>query len=134
MLPEQEGVTLEFVAPVIGGVAASDGSRIGAGDQIDGGPSVLYDAVALLPSAAGASALARNPAARDFVTDAYAHCTLIGYRSEGAPLLEATGIRELLDDGFIELADGPDAAAGFVETCRRLRFWERSARSDQKKE
>jgi hypothetical protein len=40
---------------------------------------VLYDAVVLLLSAAGAQALARNPAARDFVTDTYAHCKFIGH-------------------------------------------------------
>ena len=67
---EQEGALVEFVAPAIGGIETSDGKRIEADQQIDGGPSVLYDAVVLLVSAAGASRLAREPAARDFVTDA----------------------------------------------------------------
>jgi hypothetical protein len=43
---EQEGATVELVAPAIGGVETSDGKRIEADQQIDGGPSVLYDAVA----------------------------------------------------------------------------------------
>jgi hypothetical protein len=61
---EQEGVTVEFVAPTIGGFETSDGSRRPADEQIAGGPSVLYDVVLILPSEDGASELARMPAAR----------------------------------------------------------------------
>src|SRR6266566_3820793 len=108
---EQEGALVEFVAPAIGGVETSDGKRIEADQQIDGGPSVLYDAVVLLASAAGASRLAREPAARDFVTDAYAHYKFIGYTGDAAPLLDATGISELRDAGFIELSGNGSATS-----------------------
>jgi catalase len=123
---QQEGALVEFVAPAIGGVETSDGKRIEADQQIDGGPSVLYDAVVLLVSAAGASKLAREPAARDFVTDAYAHYKFIGYTSDAAPLLGATGVSELRDGGFIELGSN-GSAEGFLTACRQLRFWEREA-------
>jgi catalase len=123
---EREGAMVEFVAPAIGGVETSDGKRIQAGQQIDGGPSVLYDAVVLLVSAAGASQLAHEPAARDFVTDAYAHYKFIGYTSDAAPLLDATGVSELRDGGCIELGSN-GSAASFISACRRLRFWEREA-------
>jgi catalase len=125
---EEEGATVELVAPAIGGVETSDGKRIEAGQQIDGGPSVLYDAVVLLPSAAGAPKLAGEPAARDFVTDAYAHCKFIGYTADAAPLLDATGVSELRDDGFIELSSN-GSTTSFISTCRQLRFWERQATS-----
>jgi catalase len=123
---EQEGATVEFVAPAIGGVETSDGKRLEADQQIDGGPSVLYDAVALLVSPPGAAKLAREPAARDFVTDAYAHCKFIGYTGDAAALLEATGVSELRDGGFIELS-GKGSARSFITACRQLRFWEREA-------
>jgi catalase len=123
---EQEQVNVEFVAPAIGGVTASDGTHIPADQQVDGGPSVLYDAVVVLPSAEGAAALARHPAARDFVTDAYAHCKFVGYVSAAEPLFTATGLDELKDDGFIRLADG-HKAADFLSACRELRFWARQA-------
>ncbi|MGN6795799.1 MAG: DJ-1/PfpI family protein, partial [Streptosporangiaceae bacterium] len=123
---EQEGATVELVAPAVGGVETSDGKSIEADQQIDGGPSVRYDAVVLLPSAAGAPRLARQPAARDFVADAYAHCKFIGYVTDAAPLLEAIGIAELRDDGFIELS-GNGSASSFITTCRQLRFWERES-------
>jgi catalase len=92
---------------------------------VDGGPSVLYDAVALLTSAEGAGELARDAAARDFVADAYAHCKFIAYTGDAVPLLEAAGLRDRLDGGFVELTGNGKDAAGFVSTCRRLRYWER---------
>ena len=53
---------------------------------------MLYDAVAVLASEEGAAAAGREPAARDFVTDAFAHCKFIGYTSEAIPLFEACGL------------------------------------------
>ena len=53
---EAEGVTVELVAPTVGGIETSDGSRVPAGQKIDGGPSVLYDAVVVLVSQDGARA------------------------------------------------------------------------------
>src|SRR5579872_2348480 len=64
---EQEGAVLEVIAPAIGGVEASDGTRISADQKIGGGPSVLYDAVAVLPSEEGAKLLLNNASARDFI-------------------------------------------------------------------
>ena len=46
----KEGASFEIIAPKVGGAKASDGSLIAADQMIDGGPSVLYDAVALLPA------------------------------------------------------------------------------------
>ena len=47
--------------------------------------------------------LAALPAARDFVTDAFAHCKFIGYAGDAAPLFEAAGLGNLIDDGFVDL-------------------------------
>ncbi len=123
---EQEQASLEFVAPAIGGVAASDGSWISADQKVDGGPSVLYDAVVVLCSADGASELAGSAAARDFVTDAYAHYKFIGHCADAEQLFAAAGLSPLKDDGFIQLGDGRKAT-DFVTSCRQLRFWDRTA-------
>jgi catalase len=123
----KQGVNVELVAPAVGGIEASDGQRIEAGQKIDGGPSVLYDAVVLLPSAEGASNLVSSPAARDFVTDAYAHCKFIGHVSQAAALLQATGVDRLVDDGFVEIGNGSGDVSGFLGRCRELRFWQRQA-------
>src|SRR5262249_796710 len=75
---EKEGALLEIIAPHVGGVEASDGSWIEAAQQLRGGPSVLYDAVVLLPSEDGVEILMQGPTARDFLADAFLHCKLIG--------------------------------------------------------
>ena len=88
-----EGALVELVAPQIGGVVTSDGELIPAHQKIDGGPSVLYDAVAILASADGvADLLAQDPAAKDFVTDAHGHCKLVAYHPDARPLLQAAGV------------------------------------------
>ena len=121
---EDEGALIEFVAPMVGGVEASDGTWIEAKQKIDGGPSVLYDAVAVLASADGVQNLVRESTAKDFVNDAFAHCKFIAYNAEAMPLFEKAGLAADLDDGCMELSSPNDAAA-FVETCGELRFWER---------
>ena len=82
---DKEGATLEFIAPTIAGVKASDGSWIEANQKIDGGPSVLYDAVALLMAKPGPDQLTDNPAARDFVADAFTHSKFIAYTDAAKP-------------------------------------------------
>ena len=123
---EEEGAVLEIVAPQVGGVEASDGSWVEAKQKIDGGPSVLYDAVALLPSKAGATILAQEASARDFVADAFAHCKFIGYVEAALPLFKKAGVPESLDEGFVRLT-GADACTQFLTICRQLRLWTREA-------
>ena len=122
----QEGALLEIVAPHVGGVQASDGSWLDATQQLRGGPSVLYDAVALLPSADGIEILMQEPTARDFVADAFAHCKFIGYVQAALPLFGKAGVTDSRDDGCIALA-GPEDCVAFMTTCRQLRFWAREA-------
>lgn len=122
---KEEGALLEIIAPKVGGVAASDGSWIEAKQKVDGGPSVLYDAIALLLSHDGAQMLAKEPAARDFVADAFAHMKFIGYVEATTPLLEKAGVYETRDEGFIRL-DSLDCKP-FITACRKLRYWPRSA-------
>jgi catalase len=122
---EQAQVNVEIVAPAVGGVEASDGQRVPADQEIDGGPSVLYDAVVVLGLKRGTPPLASLPAARDFLTDAFAHGKFIGFTGGAAPLFEAAGLADLLDDGFADL--GQLSAGDFLSRCARLRFWPRQA-------
>jgi catalase len=120
---QDEGALLEIVAPKVGGVEASDGSWVEADQKIDGGPSVLYDAVALLPSEPGVKALAGEPAARDFIADAFAHKKFIGYVEAAASLFIRAGA-EGPDDGCIVLK-GRETCAELIAACRELRYWAR---------
>lgn len=119
----EASMTVELVAPTVVGLTLSDGTERTADQKVDGGPSVLYDVVAVLTSKEGAPDLAEEAAARDFVTDAHAHCKFIGYDPSALPLLEATGLDVLRDDGYVELSD--TGARQFLQTCRPLRHWER---------
>lgn len=92
--------------------------------MIDGGPSVLFDAVALVLSEEGAERLTGEAAARDFVADAFAHCKFIAFSAGSMPLLQKAGVDPEADEGLIELED-PKAVAKFIESCRKLRLWSR---------
>src|SRR5690348_14504059 len=122
---EQAQVNVELIAPAVGGVDDSEGNHAPADQKIDGGPSVLYDAVILLASKHGAPALAAQPAVRDFLADAYAHCKFIGYTGNASSLFEAAGLGGLTDDGFVSLDE--HSAADFISRCAKLRFWPRQA-------
>ncbi|MBB5538976.1 catalase [Rhizobium giardinii] len=121
---EKEGAVMEVVAPKVGGVEAADGSWVEARHMIDGGPSVLFDAVALILTEEGAERLTGEAAARDFVADAFAHCKFIGFTSGAAPLLQKAGVDPEADEGLIGL-DNPKGIASFIQSCRRLRLWSR---------
>ena len=117
---------MEVIAPKVGGVEAADGSTIPANHMIDGGPSVLFDAVALLLSQDGAERLTTEAAARDFVADAFAHLKFIAFTPGAKPLLMKAGIAPDADEGLISL-DGAKGVDAFIASCRKLRLWAREA-------
>ena len=125
-----EGAVLELIAPEVGRVKDSAGTWHDADEKLEGGPSVLFDAVAVLPSKEGAAILAKLPAARDFVADAVAHRKFIGYSAAATRLLEKAGVADADDEGFISLNKAGDGDK-FVATCRKVRFWDRAGRSDK---
>jgi catalase len=121
---EKEGAVMEVIAPKVGGVKASDGSWIEAKHMIDGGPSVLFDAVALVLSEEGAIFISGESAARDFVVDAFAHCKFIAFTSGALPLFQKAGVDPAADEGLIAI-DQSKAVATFIQSCRKLRQWSR---------
>ncbi|NTB97389.1 catalase [Agrobacterium tumefaciens] len=121
---EAEKAVFEFIAPKVGGVTASDGTFVEAHHMIDGGPSVLFDAVALLTSAAAIDELIKEATARDFVADAFQHCKFIGYDQSALPLLEKAGIADVMDEGMLPLP-GEGGLAAFVSELGKLRVWAR---------
>ncbi|MDB5724329.1 MAG: catalase family protein, partial [Novosphingobium sp.] len=123
------GGVYDVVAPKIGGVTLSNGEALAARQKIDGGPSVLFDAVAVIPSADGARLLVNDAPSRDFVSDAFAHCKFIGLSDGGTALMKAAGLGGKLDDGCIALSAAGDAA-GFIAACAPLRLWTRELKVD----
>ncbi|NHN56580.1 catalase [Calidifontibacter sp. DB0510] len=116
------GVLVSVVAPKAGGAKLSDGTLLEAEDAIAGGPSVLFDAVALVPGEESVAQLAKHPAAKDFVNDAFNHFKFVAYAESAQPLFDATGVEP--DDGFVKVGAAKDVTT-FLETCAALRFWDR---------
>ena len=90
---------------------------------------MLYDAVAIVASETGVADLVADAAARDFASDAFAHCKFIGFTESAMPLLEKAGVADALDEACIQLATVKDAAA-FVAACAELRYWPRELTVD----
>ena len=116
------GASLKLIAPTIGGTKSADGAVHDADFQLAGGPSVLFDAVALVLSAPGAASLAEQAAAVGFVTDAFAHLKVIGHTPGAEKLLRIAGVEP--DAGVIAL-QAATAASSFVAAARKGRIWER---------
>ena len=125
----KENAGYEIIAPKIAGAKLSDGTMVEAKQKIDGGPSVLYDAVAVLLSEAGAKKLSTDAPSKDFVSDAFAHCKMIAYTPETSVLFKKAGIADDLDGGCFEVADAKSITA-FLDACKTGRFWEREMMVD----
>ncbi|MGN6210417.1 catalase [Asticcacaulis sp.] len=120
----KEGMMVEFIAPMVTGVTLSDGTALPAQYKIDGGPSVLFDVVAVIASEEGVAWLTRKSTAKDFVSDAFAHMKFLAYSPEVLPLLEKAGIAADLDEAFVELSSAARVKAFFTDLAK-LRHWPR---------
>jgi catalase len=118
---EAEGALVERIAEKVYGVTAADGTHLPVHHKINGAPSVVFDAVAVIASEEGIAALAGSHAAKSFVADAFAHAKFIGLGGAADQLFAAAGVGER-DGGFFDLAGG---AEPFAKACRALRFWDR---------
>jgi catalase len=122
---EGEGAKVKIVAERIGGAELSDGKLLPADQRVEGGPSPLFDAVAIASSDDGAMRLAGMAAAQDFVRDAFAHLKAIGFTPNLDRLFAKAGLQDAdLDDACIVLEKRGDAAR-FVEAAANGKFWDR---------
>ena len=123
---EAEGAQLMLIGPKPAGVKDSKGGELAIDELVDGGPSVLFDAVAIVLTADAAAEMAAEPTARDFVSDAHSHCKFVGYGPNAHVLFDAAGLTEQMrDGGYVELGATKKSAEAFVGRCRSLRFWDR---------
>ncbi|MEH3038193.1 MAG: catalase [Sphingomonas adhaesiva] len=105
-----------LVSPRVGGATLSDGSRRKADGQLAGTPSQLFDAVAVVLSQEGCTALLKEGAAVQFVMDAFGHLKAIGASDAARPLLDKAGVEP---DAGVTAAD-----ASFVAAAAK-RFYDR---------
>jgi catalase len=119
---KRAGAQLQVVAPKIGGVSAKGGRRIEADHALSGGPSILFDAVVVAPSADGAAWLEKEAAAIDWLRDAFGHLKVIGVVDAAAPLLDRAGIEA--DAGVVAL-DAGKGVQDFITAAKNGRIWDR---------
>jgi len=118
------GATVSLVAPTRLGVVNSDGDDVEVDEKIDGAPSVIFDAVGVIPGQDGGVELADMAPARDFVTDAHAHHKFVAFTEQARPLFEAVGV-DAGATGYYELSGTNKDAEAFIGACAELRCWER---------
>lgn len=123
-IAKQHEVNAERIAMKIGGIVASDGQAISAQHQIDGAPSVLFDAVLLLAEETQIAKMIKNPSIRDFINDAYVHYKFIGHNAGAKLFFAKLGLAERIDGGFSEVNNAADFEK-FIAICDGIRFWQR---------
>ena len=118
---EKEGAMLTLIAPKAGGAADSAGVIWPADGALAGTPSILFEAVAIMGSAAGDSMLAADPDAVSFAMDAKRHLKAIAMSNipalaKKADLNEAAGIVQIQNAATIEK---------FLSFAKLGKVWER---------
>ena len=112
------GASVKIIAPQVGGTKLADGSMLPADGQLAGTPSVLFDAVAVILSDAGAKTLSTEGAAIDFVRDAFGHLKAIAVDKGGQALLKAANV--IPDAGVVDSND----KEAFIAAAK-TRQWDR---------
>ena len=115
---ESAGAAVKIVAPKIGGAKLGDGRKLAADGQLAGTPSVVFDAVAVVLSAAAGKALAKEAAAVDWIRDAYGHLKAIAFDDGAEALLQAGGVAK--DAGVVKAGD----TRAFLKAAQ-TRQWDR---------
>ena len=112
------GASVKIVAPKVGGAKLADGSHLKADGQLAGTPSVMFDAVAVVLSDAGARQLAKEGAAIDFVRDAFGHLKAIAVDAGGQALLRSAHVEK--DAGIVDAGN-----RGAFIAAAKTRQWAR---------
>ena len=113
------GAKPKVVGPKLN-VKFDDGEPRAVDGQLAGTPSVIFDAVAVVVSQAGAAHLCNEAAAVDFVRDAFGHLKAIAFSRGAEPLLDKAGVEA--DAGVVALDQ--TNSFNFIEVAS-TRQWER---------
>ena len=112
------GAAVKIISPKVSGAKLADGSMMLADGQLAGMPSVLFDAVAVILSEDGATALSIESAAIDFIRDAFGHLKAIAADKGGQSLLSTANIAH--DAGIVDAGE-----TGAFIAAAKTRQWDR---------
>ena len=95
-----QGASVVVIGPKVN--VMLKGGSLAVDAQLAGSPSVLFDAVAVVLSAIGERELHADPAALQFIRDAFVHLKAIGYTAGAVALLTAAGV-DIASDGVSKI-------------------------------
>ena len=111
-----------LIGPTVAGIQDDGGKPIDVHFALTAAPSVLFDAVVVAVAEDGASQLASQAVAGDWLWDAFSHFKVIGHSAAGETLIDLCGLTS--DDGFFSVSESHGIAA-FIDAAKRGRVWQR---------
>ncbi|MEP6944171.1 MAG: catalase, partial [Betaproteobacteria bacterium] len=115
-----------YVGANLGTVMSADGDPIEVEIAMEGGPSVLWDGVAVPGGADALAALAASGQALEFLRDQYRHCKSMLMLDDASDLLAKAGITAGDDAGIVNGGASVDAAlSAFIDALAKHRHYER---------
>lgn len=112
---EAAGAMVTRIGLQAGGAGDSEGKRWPVDGALEGLPSVLFEAVAILAGATGDAMLVADPDAVQFAMDAKRHLKVIGL----------DGVDSLADRAYLTGIVGVVGVREFVERAKEGKVWER---------
>lgn len=133
------GAQTKIVAPKLGYLHTTAGNAVKIHYSLLTASSVLFDAVYVPGGESSIAALKSDPAAREFVFEAYKHAKAIGASASGAALLEVAGLGDgsapkgqaiIADEAVVVSGNGSSekSIADFVAAVAKHRNWQREKR------
>jgi catalase len=126
-----QGAQAKVVAPRLGYIRTRSGQDVKAHLSLLTASSVLFDAVYVPGGVESAAALKSEPAALEFLREAYRHCKVLGASGDSASLLESAVLARMKpgepDDGVLTSPRAGDARlfSAFIAALAKHRVWAR---------
>ncbi len=119
---EAEQATAALIGTKVGGVQDGAGNKHPVDMALNGSPSVLFDAVAVLAGPEGDKSLTENPDGVVFLRDAFRHLKAIGLSgaANAAKRAEVAG-----GMGVTDFSEAKDGIAVFIDFAKSGRVWDR---------
>ncbi|HEC58173.1 hypothetical protein LCGC14_0484150 [marine sediment metagenome] len=115
---KKEGATCKLIATKVGGAKLSNGKKLEADMQIDGAPSVIFDAVIGVLTPEMAKKYSKLPVINEWFMNAYVHLKAIGHDEGTNMLLDKIGIMK--DEGVNDIMN----LDAFIKSAK-TRHWAR---------
>ena len=129
------GGVVEIIAPKLGTVKGSDGTKFPVDQSFLTAASVLYDAVYVPGGKDSTETLKGEANAIHFLNEAFKHCKAIAVDQQAVKLLELTYIsgklpkdakdQTVIEEGLVVEADPAVLAKQFILAISQHRFWNR---------